>query len=183
MPRSEGRLQHPPDSMESNGRRGRASPSSPHKCRPTISDAAMSALCPDVLELILKKLPIETRLALRVRPNRVTPSDTVAKTVARMARIAAHPNHLCWVLARVEGHDKPVKLSSFMEMCIDSHSPTGEYMPRYFYATPCKTMRLRTSDHVFSPFLYWDFMTAPLGENYGWHLDYLNEVEKHGKAC
>lgn len=136
----------------------------------------MPVLYADVLELILKRLPIETRVALGVRPDRVSASEEVTKTVSRMARVAAHPNRLRWTSARLKGRDDPVKVISCM---FSQVSAAGVYEEEYYYIMPCRTVSLSTSDHVFSPFLYWPFMTATLGPM-SWLEDHLQDL---GDVC
>lgn len=141
----------------------------------------MPVLCPDVLELILKRLPIETRVALRVLPNRVSAPAELTKTVARMARIAAHPNNLCFVLARVKGHDKPIKVISYREMELDMD--TGVWTPFYNYITSCRTLHLNVNELVFSPFLYWHDFVPSSQPVYQWEIEHLEKCEKLGDVC
>lgn len=48
----------------------------------------------DVQYLIVRNLPIEKRMELRVKPGRVQATPLVKETVSLMAKVANHPNHV-----------------------------------------------------------------------------------------
>lgn len=62
----------------------------------------------DVLYLITRRLPIELRIALRVKPVPCAPSDAVADTVLRSSIIAAHPYNLHHARLLLDGEPRSV---------------------------------------------------------------------------
>jgi hypothetical protein len=140
----------------------------------------------DVIELILKKLPIETRVALRVPPNKITPSKDVSDTIARMVRVAMHPHRLRWTWARVEGEKDLVRCISMMGMTRKMKAGTSLTVPEYHEPEPwytwisaCRTKRLAPGWYYFSPLPY----SSGMRDVFQWHIDNLAEYERHGEIC
>lgn len=133
----------------------------------------------DVLEIVLKKLPIETRVSLRVPPNRVTVSDDVAETISRMVRVAMHPNRLRYTWARVEGELELVRCVSMMHMTVFPDSVNGDPEPWYRWISADRKQILHPGWYEF----------CPIPQSYGtsdvfqWQLDELTECESRGAIC
>lgn len=137
-------------------------------------------LCGDIIELVLKRLPIEKRVALRVRPNRVVASDEVRDTISRMAKVAAHPNRLRWTLARVEG--ELVRVIQMMQMkgLMKLDGSLEDPVPYHTYMTECRSKILNGGNWEFVPIAeahgYID-ITFP---TYRWITEELEGFEKRG---
>lgn len=113
----------------------------------------------DVIEIILSKLPIDLRLALRVPPNRVTYADEVATTLGRIARVTSHPNQLRLTWARIEGVPGLVRVVSYVVMRSECTYVEGEWKssspkPSYNYMSVCKTKYPAVGNDMFSPFVH-----------------------------
>ena len=141
-------------------------------------------LSTDVVTLILKKLPIETRVALRVEPNRVIVSADVSSTVARMARVAAHPNHLRWTWARIDGEPSLVRVISMRTMTrwLDIDGVFGDPYPEYCWMAACRTRFLRGTSDEFCPMVHsagYYVITPPFRRR----IEMLEEYEANGEIC
>lgn len=142
----------------------------------------------DVLDIVLRKLPIDLRVALRVPPNQVVMSDDVRETLTRMARVAAHPNRLRYTWARVKGVDNLVRVISIVRMSssvryLDDSRTTyvrDPPTPWYEYIFACRTKRAcAVTTRGFTPFVevlaYIDAPPFVIAE--------LEECEALGDVC
>ena len=140
------------------------------------------ALCGDVVATVLKKLPIDTRVALGVEPNKVVASDCVRETAARIAKVAAHPHRLRWTWVRVEG--KLVRVIQMMKMkaLLKLDGSLEDPEPFHTYVTECRCKMINGGNWDFLPIAescgYVD-ITCP---SYRWILEELEGFEKFGPA-
>lgn len=112
----------------------------------------------DVHYLIVRHLPIDLRIALKVKPGRLYASEEVKKEVARMAKVANHPNKLRYTKVRTDkGVERMILVHGWHhEIYLDRETQTWHhYEPIQYYYGISKDKKVYwclKNSNTFSPF-------------------------------
>lgn len=141
----------------------------------------------DVHYLIVRHLPIDLRIALKVKPGKVRASEEVKKEIARMAKVANHPNKLRFTNVRTDkGVERMIVVHGWWHegyiVYVDGEMTFREYEPFQYYYAISEDRRYYwglESQRKFSSF----HVGTLRNDMFFYYEDQMKEYERAGGPC